>query len=50
MLALQIGILGAESLSARNLLLVPVMYAVTIVPVIVGGVMLARLPRLSFLS
>lgn len=50
MLILQITILGVENVSARNLVFVPVMYGVIIVPVVIGIVMLLRPPRLDILG
>jgi lipopolysaccharide export system permease protein len=49
-LALQIIILGVENMSARNLTLIPAMYAITIIPIIACSIMLLKPPNIKFLN
>ena len=49
-LALQIAILGAGNVSARNLALIPSLYAVIIAPIVLGFALIVWPPRLNFLN
>lgn len=50
MLGLQIAILGAGNMSARNLLLIPALYLVVIGPIFAGIAMLIWPPKLNFMN
>jgi lipopolysaccharide export system permease protein len=50
MLVLQISILAAGNMSARNLALVPSLYILVLAPIVAGFVMLIWPPRLRFLN
>lgn len=50
MISLEVAMLALENLSARNLTLVPLMYAVVIAPIVLGFLLLLRPPRLKFLT
>ncbi len=49
-LVLQIVILGVENMSARNMAMIPIMYIITIVPIIGCSIMLYKPPNIKFLN
>jgi len=49
-MGLQILILGIENMSARNMSLIPLMYAATIIPIIGSIILLLKPPKIDFLN